>query len=158
MTALSMGISVKRSIAIAWGLSGPNLRGSGVDHDVRKANPYLDYHRYQFDIPETTFGNDFRVMLQRGDITIWRHDHNPAFGLIVLAQRKGDHGCTVKQLDFDESHSRPILRSVNQAFDSPEDGTGWGVVARLIGVIRRSGGIERTWYLLHGLRPGHLLA
>ena len=30
---------ISKEDAIAWGLSGPNLRGSGVDHDVRKANP-----------------------------------------------------------------------------------------------------------------------
>jgi len=42
---------ISKEDAIAWGLSGPNLRGSGVDHDLRKVNPYLDYERYDFDIP-----------------------------------------------------------------------------------------------------------
>jgi len=37
--------------AISYGLSGPNLRGSGVDHDLRKNQPYLDYEKYDFDIP-----------------------------------------------------------------------------------------------------------
>jgi len=45
--------------AIAYGLSGPNLRGSGVDHDVRKANPYLDYENYDFDIPVGEHGDSF---------------------------------------------------------------------------------------------------
>ena len=32
---------ITREDAIDFGLSGPNLRGSGVEHDVRKAQPYL---------------------------------------------------------------------------------------------------------------------
>jgi NADH-quinone oxidoreductase subunit D len=37
--------------AIDWGLSGPCLRGSGVKLDVRRANPYTGYEKYDFDIP-----------------------------------------------------------------------------------------------------------
>ena len=48
---------ISKEDAIAWGLSGPNLRGSGVDHDVRKANPYLDYERFDFDIPIGSVGD-----------------------------------------------------------------------------------------------------
>lgn len=56
---------ISKEDAIAWGLSGPNLRGSGVDHDVRKANPYLDYHRYLFDIPVGTVGDCYDRYLVR---------------------------------------------------------------------------------------------
>src|SRR5260221_5205253 len=37
--------------AIDWGLSGPSLRGSGVDFDIRRANPYCSYDSYDFEIP-----------------------------------------------------------------------------------------------------------
>jgi NADH-quinone oxidoreductase subunit D len=37
--------------AIAWGLTGPSLRASGVDLDYRKAQPYLNYDQYDFDVP-----------------------------------------------------------------------------------------------------------
>ncbi|MDX6612278.1 MAG: NADH-quinone oxidoreductase subunit [Blastocatellia bacterium] len=37
--------------AIDWGLSGPSLRGSGVKLDLRRANPYCDYEKYDFDVP-----------------------------------------------------------------------------------------------------------
>ncbi|MBV9958693.1 MAG: NADH dehydrogenase (quinone) subunit D [Acidobacteria bacterium] len=37
--------------AIDWGLSGPCLRGSGVNLDLRRANPYTGYEKYDFDIP-----------------------------------------------------------------------------------------------------------
>src|SRR4030095_1018295 len=37
--------------AIDWGLSGPSLRGSNVPLDIRRANPYCGYERYDFEIP-----------------------------------------------------------------------------------------------------------
>ncbi len=37
--------------AIDWGLSGPCLRGSGVDLDIRRTNPYTGYEKYDFDVP-----------------------------------------------------------------------------------------------------------
>ena len=37
--------------AIAWGLSGPSLRGSGIALDIRRANPYTGYEQYDFEIP-----------------------------------------------------------------------------------------------------------
>ncbi len=42
---------ITRDSAIAWGLTGPNLRGSGVARDLRKDSPYLGYENYQFDVP-----------------------------------------------------------------------------------------------------------
>ena len=50
---------VSKEDAIAYGLSGPNLRGSGVEHDVRKSNPYLDYENYDFDIPIGEHGDSY---------------------------------------------------------------------------------------------------
>jgi NADH-quinone oxidoreductase subunit D len=37
--------------AIAWGVTGPSLRGSGVKYDLRKEEPYSGYEQYDFDIP-----------------------------------------------------------------------------------------------------------
>jgi NADH-quinone oxidoreductase subunit D len=37
--------------ALAWGMSGPSLRGSGVNWDIRKAQPYLGYENYSFEVP-----------------------------------------------------------------------------------------------------------
>jgi len=37
--------------AIALGQSGPVLRGSGVDWDLRRAEPYLAYDQVEFDVP-----------------------------------------------------------------------------------------------------------
>jgi NADH-quinone oxidoreductase subunit D len=45
-----MGIGVlKAEDALAYGVSGPMLRASGVAHDIRKTNPYIGYETYDFD-------------------------------------------------------------------------------------------------------------
>lgn len=59
-----VGIITKED-AIAYAISGPNLRGSGVDHDLRKKNPYLDYQKYDFDIPVGTVGDCYDRYLVR---------------------------------------------------------------------------------------------
>jgi NADH-quinone oxidoreductase subunit D len=51
--------------AINWGLSGPMLRASGVDYDVRKDFPYLDYETYDFDVPVGTNGDVYDRYLVR---------------------------------------------------------------------------------------------
>ena len=56
---------ISREQAISFGLSGPNLRGSGVDHDVRKKTPYLDYQNYDFDVPVGTVGDCYDRYLVR---------------------------------------------------------------------------------------------
>ncbi len=38
-------------VAINYGVTGPNLRGSGVAWDLRKAEPYSVYDRFEFNIP-----------------------------------------------------------------------------------------------------------
>ena len=56
---------ISKEQAIGFGLSGPNLRGSGVDHDLRKKTPYLDYQNYDFDIPVGTVGDCYDRYLVR---------------------------------------------------------------------------------------------
>jgi len=42
---------ITRDQAIDLGLTGPGLRACGVDHDLRKASPYLVYKDLDFDVP-----------------------------------------------------------------------------------------------------------
>jgi NADH-quinone oxidoreductase subunit D len=56
---------ISKEDAIAYALSGPNLRGSGVDHDLRKKHPYLDYEKYDFEVPIGTVGDSFDRYLVR---------------------------------------------------------------------------------------------
>ncbi len=43
--------------AIAWGMSGPSLRGSGMAYDIRKMFPYSSYDEFDFDICTQTAGD-----------------------------------------------------------------------------------------------------
>jgi NADH-quinone oxidoreductase subunit D len=45
--------------AIAYGITGPFLRASGVPYDVRKDCPYAVYDRLDFDVPVGTRGDNF---------------------------------------------------------------------------------------------------
>ncbi len=51
--------------AINYSLSGPMLRASGVDYDVRKDRPYLDYETYDFDVPVGEHGDIYDRYLVR---------------------------------------------------------------------------------------------
>ncbi len=51
--------------ALDLGLTGPNLRGSGVAYDVRKARPYLGYDEYDFDVPVGVVGDTYDRYLVR---------------------------------------------------------------------------------------------
>jgi len=43
--------------AVAFGLSGPSVRGSGVKWDVRKSEPYSSYEKFDFEIPTRPEGD-----------------------------------------------------------------------------------------------------
>ncbi len=51
--------------AINWGYTGPCLRAAGVPQDLRKAQPYLGYDEYAFDIPIGTSGDVYDRYLVR---------------------------------------------------------------------------------------------
>ena len=51
--------------AVDWGLTGPLLRASGVEYDVRKSRPYCGYERYDFRVPTQTTGDSFARFIQR---------------------------------------------------------------------------------------------
>ena len=56
--ARTRGIGViPPDVAAAYGLSGPNMRASGVQFDLRKVSNYLPYDKFSFDIPIGTAGD-----------------------------------------------------------------------------------------------------
>jgi NADH-quinone oxidoreductase subunit D len=59
--------SISGEDAVNWGLSGPNLRASGVAYDVRKDRPYYDYETYDFDVPVGEHGDIYDRYLCRMD-------------------------------------------------------------------------------------------
>ncbi len=56
---------ISREDAIDYGLSGPNLRGSGIEHDLRKAQPYLVYDQLNFEVPVGSAGDCYDRYLCR---------------------------------------------------------------------------------------------
>jgi len=56
---------ISKSDAIDYGLSGPNLRGSGIEWDLRKKQPYLCYPDLAFDIPIGATGDCYDRYLVR---------------------------------------------------------------------------------------------
>jgi NADH-quinone oxidoreductase subunit D len=56
---------ITREDAINFGLTGPNLRGSGVSYDLRKNKPYLGYEQYDFDVPVGSVGDCYDRYLVR---------------------------------------------------------------------------------------------
>jgi NADH-quinone oxidoreductase subunit D len=51
--------------AIAYGLSGPSLRGSGVDWDIRKKEPYSSYEKFDFKVATRPEGDVYGRYLAR---------------------------------------------------------------------------------------------
>jgi len=56
---------ISREAAVDYGLSGPNLRGSGIDHDLRKKQPYLVYDQLDFAVPVGSKGDAYDRYLVR---------------------------------------------------------------------------------------------
>jgi NADH-quinone oxidoreductase subunit D len=59
--------TISKEDAIAYGLTGPNLRGSGVEYDVRRAHPYLDYEKYDFEVVIGSVGDAYDRYLLRAE-------------------------------------------------------------------------------------------
>lgn len=53
--------------AVAWGASGPVARGSGVDWDLRRDDPYSVYPRFDFSVPVGERGDCY----DRGRVRLW---------------------------------------------------------------------------------------
>ena len=64
MRTIGIGV-ISREDAIAWGVSGPALRATGVDYDVRKYFPYSSYEEFDFDVPTRTESDCYARYLLR---------------------------------------------------------------------------------------------
>lgn len=57
---------IDRDVALRYGVTGPSLRACGVPYDVRKAEPYGIYDRFDFEIPTGERGD----LLDRYDVRV----------------------------------------------------------------------------------------
>jgi NADH-quinone oxidoreductase subunit D len=66
MLIRSRGVGVlPKELAVAYSVTGPVLRGSGIPYDVRRAEPYGIYDRFNFDIPIGSVGDVYDRYLVR---------------------------------------------------------------------------------------------
>ncbi|MBX3749718.1 MAG: NADH dehydrogenase (quinone) subunit D [Opitutaceae bacterium] len=63
---VGVGVITKED-ALAYGITGPNLRGSGIALDLRKDKPYSGYEQYEFDVPVGSKGDSYDRYLVRGE-------------------------------------------------------------------------------------------
>ena len=55
--------------AISYGVTGPMLRSTGVNYDVRKAYPYSSYDHFEFDVPLGSTGDNYdRFMVRMAEM------------------------------------------------------------------------------------------
>ncbi|NUM70927.1 MAG: NADH dehydrogenase (quinone) subunit D [Ignavibacteriaceae bacterium] len=58
---------ISKEEAISLGITGPTLRGSGVEHDIRTASPYLCYNEVDFKVAVQTEGDSLARYFVRAD-------------------------------------------------------------------------------------------
>jgi NADH-quinone oxidoreductase subunit D len=59
--------AIDAATALDYGFTGPNLRATGVDYDVRAMNPYCSYQDFEFNIPVGTTGDTFDRFMVRNE-------------------------------------------------------------------------------------------
>ncbi|WP_298214865.1 NADH-quinone oxidoreductase subunit D [Acidocella sp.] len=62
--AVDIGV-ISAADALAWGFTGPSLRGSGVAWDLRRAQPYDKYAEVEFEVPVGRHGDSYDRYLVR---------------------------------------------------------------------------------------------
>ncbi|MDP2234730.1 MAG: NADH-quinone oxidoreductase subunit D, partial [Actinomycetota bacterium] len=143
---------IDREMALAFGLSGANLRAAGVGFDVRRERPYDAYPELEFDVPIGTRGDAWdrymvRMEEMRQSVRMVRQ--------AIAGMPEGEHTAKVPKL---------IRVPAGEVYASVESSRGETAVHMVT-----DGGVSPVRYhyrgpslfavqLLEEILPGHLLA
>ena len=131
--------------ALAYGASGPTLRGSGVPYDLRKAAPYSSYDHFDFDVPIGSHGDVYdrylvRVQEMRESLRIVGQafenlpdgPFNTADRKVVLPPRNEINTsmeALIHHFKISTEGFRPPVGQVYQAVESPRGELGYYIVS-----------------------------
>lgn len=111
---------LKREDALALGISGPNLRGSGVDWDLRRDKPYSVYDRFKFEVP----------IGQRGDSLdrayVRYHEMHQAIRIIRQALQQLPEGPTMAKVP---RVLKPEAGEANAHIEAPRGDLGFYLIS-----------------------------
>src|SRR6476619_2698076 len=106
--------------AIAIGLSGPPLRGSGVARDIRKDEPYAAYDEMKFDVPIGTVGDTYDRYLVRLE------EFRQSLRIIRQATQGIPEGPIVRNVP---RLIKPLAGETYHAIESPKGELGYFIVS-----------------------------
>ncbi len=129
--------AVNAENAINWGYTGPLLRASGVNLDLRKSNPYYGYDGFNFDVPVGTTGDIYdrylvRIEEMRQSLSIIRQqiknmptgDYTIRDKNIVLPEKKDVYGNIEGLMNHFMLVIKGLRPPVGEVYDATEAANG----------------------------------
>ena len=153
-------------VAVSYGVSGPNLRASGVGFDLRTVSDYLPYDRFEFEIPTGQAGDCWdRWWVRLEEIRQFGLDHPPGGGFHPVGADPGQgapHHQGSRRRDLRagrESQGRDgLLRGLRRGAGSLPSQDPLGVLLQhlhpALGAGRWAGARHHRHHGIAGLRAG----
>jgi NADH-quinone oxidoreductase subunit D len=112
--------AITAKAAIDIGLTGPALRGSGVNWDIRKAKPYAVYSEFEFDIPTGSTGDTYdRYMVRMEEM-------RQSARIVAQAVEKIPAGPLMAKLS---KIIKPPVGDIYHSIESPKGELGYYIVS-----------------------------
>jgi NADH-quinone oxidoreductase subunit D len=112
--------AITAKAAIDIGLTGPALRGSGVNWDIRKAKPYAVYSEFEFDIPTGSMGDTYdRYMVRMEEM-------RQSARIVAQAVEKIPAGPLMAKLS---KIIKPPVGDIYHSIESPKGELGYYIVS-----------------------------